>query len=297
MRDVAPLLLGLRPVGPTRGELEARLRGRVVVVTGASRGIGAETARRLALVGARIVLLARDADALEAVARAIRRRGGEAHVIPSDLRDPDAAAAAAERILSEAGTPEVVISNAGHSIRRRLRDYADRPHDVTRTIGVNYVGPVALLQVLLPAMTAAGRGHVISIGSTSIDIPAPGWSVYGASKTAFDAWLRAIAPEVAHDGVAVTSIHLPLVRTAMSAPTYGATAPAMRTVDAAKVIARAIVSRPRLISPWWSRLAGGVLVAFPGLADRALAAYDRRLDRATGRAPGRAPGRDWTDRA
>lgn len=279
MSELLPALLGLRPVGPSRRDLADRLHGQVVVVTGASRGIGAETARRFARVGARLVLLSRDTTALEVVARSIRRRGGEAHVIAADLRDPDAAASAADRILTEVGTPLVVVSNAGHSIRRRLRDYADRPHDVTRTIGVNYVGPVALLQVLLPAMTAAGRGHVISIGSTSIDIPAPGWSVYGASKTAFDAWLRAIAPEVAADGVAVTSIHLPLVRTAMSAPTYGAELPAMRPVDAAKLVARAIVMRPRLISPWWSRLAGGVLVAFPGLADRALTAYDRVLDR------------------
>jgi short-subunit dehydrogenase len=250
---------------------------RVVVVTGASRGIGAETARRLALVGAHVILIARDEQALDAVARSIAKRGGRASVIAADLRDPDAAGAAAERILTEAGTPEVVISNAGHSIRRRLLDYADRPHDVTRTIGVNYIGPVAMLQVLIPAMVQAGRGHVISIGSTSVDIPAPGWSVYGASKTAFDAWLRAVAPELAPHGIAVTSIHLPLVRTAMSEPTYGTSGPAMRPVDAAKLIARAIVERPRLISPWWSRLAGGMLVAFPGLADRVLRAYDRRL--------------------
>lgn len=272
-----PALLGLRPAGPSRGALAARVSNRVVVVTGASRGIGAETARRLALVGAHVILIARDEQALDAVARSIAKRGGRASVIAADLRDPDAAGAAAERILTQAGTPEVVISNAGHSIRRRLLDYADRPHDVTRTIGVNYIGPVAMLQVLIPAMVQAGRGHVISIGSTSVDIPAPGWSVYGASKTAFDAWLRAVAPELAPHGVAVTSIHLPLVRTAMSEPTYGTSGPAMRPVDAAKLIARAIVERPRLISPWWSRLAGGVLVAFPGLADRVLRAYDRRL--------------------
>ena len=220
-----------------------------------------------------------DAQTLEPVARRIRARGGWALVVPADLRDPDAAGAAAERILAEAGTPEIVVSNAGHSIRRRLVDYADRPHDVTRTIGVNYVGPVALLQVLVPAMIAAGRGQIVSIGSTSIDVPAPGWSVYGASKTAFDAWLRAVAPELTPHGIAVTSIHLPLVRTQMSAPTYGNAPVAMRPVDASKLIARAIVDRPRLISPWWSRLAGALLVAFPALGDRMLRAYDRRLGR------------------
>lgn len=277
MGEVLPTLLGLRPPGPSRHELARRLRGRIVVITGASRGIGAETAGRLALAGARVVLLARDAEALDRVARRIRTRGGEAHVIEADLRDPDAAGTAADRILNEIGTPELVISNAGHSIRRRLVDYADRPHDVTRTIGVNYIGPVALLQVLVPAMIAAGRGHIISVGSTSIDVPAPGWSVYGASKTAFDAWLRAVAPELAPHGIAVTSIHLPLVRTEMSAPTYADAPVAMRPVDAAKLIARAVVRRPRLISPWWSRLAGAVLVAFPGLGDRALRAFDARL--------------------
>src|SRR5690606_1974305 len=138
MGELLPALLGLRPAGPTRRSLALRLRGRVVVVTGASRGIGAEVARRLALVGAPMVLLARDRDALEAVASGIRSRGGSALVIAADLRDPDAAGAAGDRILTEAGTPELVVSNAGHSIRRRLLDYTDRPHDVTRTIGVNY---------------------------------------------------------------------------------------------------------------------------------------------------------------
>lgn len=280
-----PALLGLRPAGPSREALAARVRGRVVVVTGASRGIGADAAQRLALAGARLVLVARDARTLDPVARRIRARGGWALVVPTDLRDPDAAAAAAERILAEAGTPEIVVSNAGHSIRRRLVDYADRPHDVTRTIGVNYIGPVALLQVLAPAMIAAGRGQIISIGSISIDVPAPGWSVYGASKTAFDVWLRAVAPELSPHGIAVTSIHLPLVRTRMSAPTYGDARVAMRPVDVSKLIARAIVDRPRLISPWWARLAGAVLVAFPGLGDPVLLAYERRLG-AAGTGPG-----------
>src|SRR5688572_31596596 len=110
--ELLPALLGLRPAGPSRAALAGRLRGRVVVVTGSSRGIGAETARRFARVGARIVLLARDESALQAVAHSIRRHGGEAHVVVADLRDPDAAGVAAERILSEVGTPELVVSNA-----------------------------------------------------------------------------------------------------------------------------------------------------------------------------------------
>jgi short-subunit dehydrogenase len=273
-------LLGLRPAAPSAGRLHARVHGRLVVVTGASRGVGGETAARLALAGARVVLLARGAEELERVARGIRRRGGSAEVLVVDLGDPDAAAATGDAILERWGAPAVVVSNAGLSMRRTARDSRDRPHDLTRTIGVNYTGPVALLRRLLPAMADAGTGHVVSISSTSVDIPAPGWSLYGASKSAMDAWLRAIALEVEPSGVAVTSIRLPLVRTAMSAPTAAyAAVPAMRPIDAAKYVARAIVDRPLVLAPWWSRLANVALAVNPRLLDPALRGWDRMIDR------------------
>lgn len=272
--------LGLRPAAPSAGRLRARVAGRLVVVTGASRGVGAETAARLALAGARVVLLARSADDLERVARGIRSRGGSAEVLVADLGDPAVAAAAGDAILERWGAPAVVVSNAGLSMRRTARASRDRPQDLARTIGVNYSGPVALLQRLLPAMTDAGSGHVVSIASTSVDIPAPGWSLYGASKSAMDAWLRAVALEAEPSGVAVTSIRLPLVRTAMSAPTAAyAAVPAMRPVDAAKYVARAIVDRPLVLAPWWSRLANVALAVNPRLLDPALRGWDRMIDR------------------
>ncbi|WP_395639894.1 SDR family NAD(P)-dependent oxidoreductase [Pseudolysinimonas sp.] len=278
-----PLLdhvLGLRPAAPSAGRLRARVGGRLVVVTGASRGVGAETAARLALAGARVVLLARSVDSLDAVARGIRRRGGSAEVLVVDLGDPVAAERSGDEILDRWGAPEVVVSNAGRSLRRTALDSRDRPQDVDRTIGVNYTGPAALLRRLLPAMVDAGTGHVVSIASTSVDIPAPGWSLYGASKSAMDAWLRAVALELAPSGVAVTSIRLPLVRTAMSAPTAAyAAVPSMRPVDAAKYIARAIVDRPLVLSPWWSRLASAALAVHPRLLDPALRGWDRMIER------------------
>jgi short-subunit dehydrogenase len=278
--DVVERVLGLRPAAPSAGRLRARVAGRLVVVTGASRGVGAETAARLALAGARVVLLARGKEELERVARGIRQRGGSAEVLAVDLSDPAAAEAAGNEILARWGAPTVVVSNAGLSMRRTLRDSHDRPQDVSRTIGINYVGPVALLRRLVPAMADASGGHVISVASTSVDVPAPGWSLYGASKSAMDAWLRAVALELQPHGVAVTSIRLPLVRTAMSAPTTAyAAVPAMRPVDAAKYIARAIVQRPLVLAPWWSRLAGVALAVHPRLLDRALRGWDRMIDR------------------
>ena len=277
----APLerVLGLRPAAPSAGRLRARVAGRLVVVTGASRGVGAETAARLALAGARVVLLARGHEQLARVARGIRRRGGWCEVLPVDLGDPAAAAAAGDDILSRWGVPGIVVSNAGMSLRRTLRGSRDRPHDLARTIGVNYAGPVALLARLAPAMADAGGGHVVAVTSTSADLPAPGWSLYGASKSAMDAWIRAVALELAPSGVAVTSIRLPLVRTAMSAPTAAyARVPAMRPVDAAKYIARAIVERPLVLEPWWSRLASLALAAHPRALDPVLRGWDRMIE-------------------
>jgi len=272
-------VLGLRPAAPSAGLLRARVRGRLIVVTGASRGVGAETAARLALAGASVVLLARGGEELEKVARGIRRRGGVAHPLVVDLGDVAAAARAGDEILERWGVPPIVISNAGISMRRTLRESRDRPQDLARTTAVNYAGPVALLSRLAPAMADAGGGHVVSVASTSVDIPAPGWSLYGGSKTAMDAWLRAIALELAPSGVAVTTIRLPLVRTAMSAPTAAyAAVPAMRPIDAAKYIARAIVNRPLVLSPWWSKLGGILLALHPRLLDPALRGWDRMLD-------------------
>lgn len=268
------LALGMGGVGPSAARLRVSVSGKLVVVTGASRGIGAATAGRLALAGARVVLLARSAQALEERAARVRARGGEAHVVVCDLRDTDAAAAAARSIL-DLGIPDIVVSNAGHSIRRDLVDYADRFHDVTRTAGVNYLGPVALLLGLLPAMMHRGSGQLVSVSSTSVAIPAPGWSVYGASKSAFEAWLRAVAPELAASGVTTSSLRLPLVHTAMSASTYPG-APGLSVRGAAQLVCRAIVDRPRLISPWWVRLGGAIADAAPGLTDTLATAYVRR---------------------
>ena len=272
---LALLGLGMRGIGPRDARLRASVTGKLIVVTGASRGIGAATAGRLALAGARVVLLARTEADLERLASRIAERGGNAAVIAVDLRDTDAARGAADRIVAEHGVPNVIVSNAGHSIQRNLVDYADRFHDVTRTAGVNYLGPVALLLGLLPAMMDRGTGQLVSVSSTSVSLPAPGWSVYGGSKSAFEAWLRAVAPELAARGVATTSLRLPLVHTSMSAPTYRS-APGLTVRGAAHLVCRAIVDRPRLISPWWVRLGGMLTDAAPGLADRIAVAYVRR---------------------
>lgn len=274
--SVVERILGMRPRPPRGSAVRRAVSGKLVVITGASRGIGAECARRLGAAGARVVLIARSAQALEQVAERIRRRGGEAHTIALDLRERDDVERAAHRLLEEHGAPDVVVSNAGLSIHRTLVQYADRGHDAERVFGANVLGPVALLRILIPAMQTRG-GAIVSVSSVSAVVPAAGWSIYGASKAASDAWFQAVAQEVAPK-ISVSIVRLPLVRTSMiSATTAYTKAAAMRPMDAAALIARAIISGRRVVGPWWLPAAGGLLAAWPTALDRALGAHESRL--------------------
>src|SRR5690606_20158918 len=154
--------VGVRPHRVDGAALRRRVGGRTVVVTGASRGVGRAVAARCAAAGAHVVLLARDGGALASVADRLTAAGRRASTIAVDLRDTDAARDAAERVLADHGPPALLVSNAGHSIRRDLAAYTDRFHDVTRLAGVNLLGPIALALPLLAAMRARGGGHLVS---------------------------------------------------------------------------------------------------------------------------------------
>ncbi|HEX6577324.1 MAG TPA: SDR family NAD(P)-dependent oxidoreductase [Jiangellaceae bacterium] len=286
-------MLGLVWSPPGEAALRAAVDGRVVLVTGASRGIGAASARKLAAAGATVLLVARSTEGLGDVGAAIAADGGAADAYPADLADPAAVARLVDRVRSDHGPVDVVVSNAGKSIRRSIAESYDRLHDVTRTANVNYLGPVQLLLGLLPDMRARGTGHVVSVGTVSTDLPAPYWAAYTGSKSAFETWLRCIAPEIRADGVLTTSIHCPLVHTDMSAPVpLYRRLPGMTPQEAADAVCRAIAYRPRLMSPWWSR-AGGVIAGLaPAPTEALLTLYYRgqrseRL-RAAGRGAARA---------
>ena len=171
--------------------LRAAVAGKIVLVTGASYGLGEATARRLGRAGATVLLVARTADRLASLAEAIRAAGGTAHVHPADLTDGAAVDALVDAVLARHGHVDIVVSNAGKSIRRSLARSYRRPQDVERTIAINYVGPVRLLLGLLPAMRARGQGHIVNISTVGARLPpGPRWGAYQASKTAFDVWLR-----------------------------------------------------------------------------------------------------------
>ena len=236
----------------SRSALHRRLAGKTVLVTGASFGIGECLVEKLAESGAHLLLVARTADKLAEVKRRVEAKGGQADVFPCDLSDQEAVRVLLEQLLRLPNGIDLVVSNAGKSIRRSIFDSLDRLHDFTRTMNLNYVGPVQLLLGLIPTLVAR-RGHIINVSTgNAVVLPTPRWAAYGASKAAFDHWFRSVGPELNARGVATTSIYLPLVRTRMSAPTeHLKNVPAMQPEHVARLICRAINSRRRSYKPWW----------------------------------------------
>ena len=230
--------------------LRAAVSGKTVLVTGASYGLGEATARKLGAAGATVLLVARSADKLAALAAS---SGGRAVAYPAGLTDLTAVAALAKKLTENHGPMDVVVSNAGKSIRRSLHLQYDRPQDFERTIGVNYLGPVRLLLGLLPAMRGRGSGHIVSISTIGVrTAPGPRWGTYLASKSAFDVWLRSVEPELRADGVHVTSVYMTLVHTPMSDPTpILRRMPGLSAEQAADIVAKAIIDRPGRVQPWW----------------------------------------------
>lgn len=237
----------------TDAELTEAVSGKVVVISGASYGIGEATARRVARCGGVVVLLARSAERLSQVAGEIRAAGGRAHDYPVDLTDPAAVDVVAAEILRDHRDVDVLINNAGKSIRRSIELSERRFHDFERTIKVNYLGPVKLTLALLPSMRARGHGHVVNVTTWSLRLPPDTfWSAYSASKGAFDLWFRTLGQEARAVGITTTSIYMGLVRTRMTAPSdFLADIPCLSPEQAAGLLADAIVYRkPKIEAPW-----------------------------------------------
>lgn len=259
--------------------LRAAASGKTALVTGASYGIGEATARSLAAAGATVLAVARSEERLGDLTASINAGGGRAVAYPTDLTDESAVSVLAKQITEEHGPPDIVVSNAGKSLRRSLHHQYDRPHDFQRTIDINYLGPVRLLLGLLPAMRDNGRGHIVNVSSVGVRVvPGPQWGAYQASKGAFDRWLRSVAPELHADGVDVTTVYFALVRTRMIAPTpLLGRLPGLSPEDAADVIAKAVIERPRTLEPLWVLPAELASVLLAGPADYAARLWHRRF--------------------
>ena len=230
-------------------KLVRRLAGKVVLITGASSGIGFTTAKKLAAAGAKVILVARTKEKLDETARIIESIGGEAFVYPCDLNDMKAIDDMAAAVLKDFGHVDVLINNAGRSIRRAVAESHDRFHDFERTMQLNYFGAVRLIMALLPSMTHRKSGHIINISSIGVLANAARFSAYVASKAALDAFTRCLSAEIKAKNISTTAIYMPLVRTPMIAPTkIYSYIPTWSPDDAADTVIKAILERPKSVA-------------------------------------------------
>ncbi len=183
------------------------LRGRAVLVTGGSRGLGAALGRALAREGARLVLVARGRPELEAVVSEIRARGGEAHALVADLGSPEAIHPLAGAAAALVGPIDVLVHNASTLGRLPLRMLLEtESDDLQRVLDVNLLGPFRLTRVLAGPMLLRGRGLVLHVTSDAAVVGYPRWGAYGVSKAAFDHLARIAAEELQGTGVRFLSI-------------------------------------------------------------------------------------------
>lgn len=259
-------------------KLQERVQGRLIVVTGGSSGIGLASAKLLARAGARTVLVARRKERLEMAQKEITDEGHEAFIYSADLTNADAVDKVVADIQQDLGTIDFLINDAGHSIRRKIEDSYDRFHDFERTMRLNYFGSLRMTLQALPGMVEQRHGHVINISSIGVLLNWPRFSAYVASKAALDAFTRCAASEFEHHSIHFTTIHMPLVRTPMIAPTkFYRKVPALSPEKAASMVARAIVHRPKRIATGLGISAQLAYFFFPKLMERALSRTFQRL--------------------
>ncbi len=228
---------------------EGAVNGRTVIITGASSGIGQAAAMKIARAGGIPILVARSAEKLEEVKVAIERAGGTAYTYSCDIADPDSVDAFFEAVFDDHAAIDVLVNNAGRSIRRSIALSTDRFHDFERTIQLNYLGAARMIVRLLPHMRQRGRGHIVNVSSIGVQTNPPRFSAYVASKAALDAFTRVVSTETIGDGVTFTTIHMPLVKTPMIAPTkiYDSF-PTITPDEAADLVCEAIRAKPKQLN-------------------------------------------------
>jgi short-subunit dehydrogenase len=239
-----------RLLGDGLPALRSAVDGRVVLVTGASSGIGRATAERLGAAGATVLLVARSEDQLDEVRDAITNAGGVAFSYRCDLADLEQVDALVTKVLDAHGQVDVLVNNAGLSIRRKVRHSYERFWDFERPMQLNYFAAIRLTLGLLPQMVEREYGQVVNITSWAVLVRPARFSGYVASKAALEAWSDSVQAEVLDDGVVFTNVRMPLVRTPMIAPTrLYRQVPALTPEQAAHVVGEAIVTRSRRVSP------------------------------------------------
>ena len=247
------------------------------MITGASSGIGEALAARLGDAGAKVLLVARSADKLEAMKQSIeaRWRHGVRH-IPVICLMPRTRSGLISTVLEQHAHVDILVNNAGISIRRSVQKSYDRVHDFERTLSLNFLGAVRLIMGFLPGMRAQKQGQIINVSTIGVQVNVPRYGAYIASKAALDAFSRVLAIEALKDGVKVTTIYMPLVKTPMMKSTTIYDAFPMRTAEqAADLVVEGIIRQPKRVAIPVGNLFEFAYGLAPSAIDRVLsAAYE-----------------------
>lgn len=229
--------------------LRGHVSGKVVLITGGSSGIGKATAIKVAEAGAKVIIVARGEEELFRTRDEILAAGGKCWAYTCDLTDLSSCDKLVATVLAEHKTVDVLVNNAGRSIRRSVELSYDRFHDYERTMQLNYFGCLRLIMGFLPAMTQRRRGHVVNISSIGVLASSPRFSAYVASKAALDAFSRCAQAEFSGKNIAFTTVNMPLVKTPMIAPTkMYESVPTLTPEEAADLVVKAIIERPSRVA-------------------------------------------------
>ncbi len=243
------------------------IKDKKIILTGSSSGIGRAAAIQLAAEGAEMFLMARREEELQEVEREILQTGGRVHIYPTDLTDLEGIDTLVDGILAEHGKIDVLVNNAGRSIRRPVVKSLDRFHDYERCMQINYFAAMRLSLKVLPAMLEAGDGHIVNVLTWGTLLPAANFTAYNASKCALGAATQGMDAELRPKGIPFTTVHYPLVHTPMSNPTeHYRKMPGMTPEQAGKWIVKAVRKRPARIAPSYAVMAGVNNTLFPGLS-------------------------------
>lgn len=265
------------PTHLNKEKLRGKLQGKTILITGASSGIGEQIAYLLADLHVHLILVARRGDKLFAMKRDIEKEAAKVSIFAADLRNMVEMEGLLTYIHQLPEGLDVVVSNAGKSIRRSIYHSLDRFHDFTRTMAINYFAPVQLLLSVIPLLQKK-QGQIINISTVNaLLLPFPYWAAYQASKSAFDTWFQSAAPELNAKGISTTTIYLPLVKTPMILPTAAyQKMPAMCPNHVAKMVCKSMYTKRKTYKPWWLIFGQLASVLFRGFWERFIPRFLRK---------------------
>ena len=259
---------------------QKRLRHKKIVITGSSSGIGKAAAIQLSEMGAEVLLIARREDELKSIVGQIQSAGGLASAYPCDLSNLEIVDQLCDKLLTKHQKIDILINNAGRSIRRPTIQSIERYHDFERCMTLNFYSPVRLIRKLLPPMLEAKDGHIINSSTWGTLFPNLGFGLYNASKAALDSFAQTLRLELHDTGVAVTQIHYPLVHTPMSAPTEMLRRlPGLTPEMAGKWMVKAVLKRPHQILDTKTRIVRMFSFLYPTTVETISCRIDKLISR------------------